>query len=148
MVKGQDACLLLAIVGRDHAFCLGRCRGHSAACRLNLWITIKQWLLIRGNVPLHFSLQLQANYIQLKCRNEGVYQYAVAYNPTIDSCKMRFKMMEEHVDVTGAAKAFDGAILFLPIRLPQQVSQANAIVGYFLWETLIWKERKKERILC
>lgn len=33
-------------------------------------------------------------------------------------------MMYEHASVIGNVKAFDGSILFLPIQLPQQVSDA------------------------
>ncbi|KAH3863467.1 hypothetical protein DPMN_026456, partial [Dreissena polymorpha] len=66
--------------------------------------------------PMH----LCANYIRIKCKNSGVFQYHVDFNPNIDARGMRFKLINEHRDVIGFTKAFDGSILFLPIQLPQQ----------------------------
>lgn len=36
---------------------------------------------------------------------------------------MRFGMLNEHREIIGKTKAFDGATLFLPHRLPDQVSK-------------------------
>lgn len=63
------------------------------------------------------SVNLSANYIKIACKNEGVYQYHVSFSPEVDSKSMRYKMVYEHVDVTGKTRAFDGSILFLPIKL-------------------------------
>lgn len=65
-------------------------------------------------------VDLSANYIRIKCHNKGVYQYHVDFNPTVDSKGMRIRFINEHRDVIGYTKAFDGSILFLPIQLPQQ----------------------------
>lgn len=59
------------------------------------------------------------NFVKLKCRNEGAFQYNVTFNPPIESKNMRFGMLKEHTEVIGKAKAFDGSTLFLPHRLPQ-----------------------------
>ncbi|WAQ95553.1 PIWL2-like protein [Mya arenaria] len=64
-------------------------------------------------------LRLSANHIRIKCNNPGVYQYHVDFRPNIDSKGMRIRLVNEHRDVIGFAKAFDGSILFLPIKLPQ-----------------------------
>ncbi|XP_071132212.1 piwi-like protein 1 [Mytilus edulis] len=66
------------------------------------------------------AVALSGNYIRIKCANPGVYQYHVDYRPMVDSKNMRFKMLNEHRDVIGQVKAFDGSILYLPIRLPDQ----------------------------
>ncbi|XP_014773732.1 piwi-like protein 1 isoform X1 [Octopus bimaculoides] len=66
------------------------------------------------------KIPLSANYIRIKTRNEGVFQYHVSFNPEIDSKSVRYKMLYEHTDVTGKTRAFDGAILYLPIKLPNQ----------------------------
>ncbi|ESO83925.1 hypothetical protein LOTGIDRAFT_210915 [Lottia gigantea] len=63
---------------------------------------------------------MSANYIRVKCKNEGVYQYHVSYNPQIDSKFIRCRMINEHKAVIGETKAFDGALLFLPKKLPQE----------------------------
>jgi len=65
-------------------------------------------------------MPMTANYIRIKCLNEGVYQYAVSFSPSIDSKFIRNAMINEHSDVLGKVKSFDGAILFLPIKLQEK----------------------------
>lgn len=72
-------------------------------------------------------MPLSANYIAVKCRNEGVYQYAVTFSPIVDSMGMRRKMMHGLIDIIGPVYAFDGAILFLPIKLRQVVSARDSV---------------------
>ena len=70
---------------------------------------------------LFFRISLSGNYIRINCANPGVYQYHVDFRPMVDSKNIRFKLLNEHRDVIGNVKAFDGNILYLPIRLPNQV---------------------------
>ena len=70
---------------------------------------------------LFFRISLSGNYIRINCANPGVYQYHVDFRPMVDSKNIRFKLLNEHRDVIGNVKAFDGSILYLPIRLPNQV---------------------------
>ncbi|XP_060067150.1 piwi-like protein 1 [Ylistrum balloti] len=77
-----------------------------------------------GSVGKH--LLLSANYIKLRCLNSGVYQYHVDFSPQVDSKNMRFKMMSELKDIIGSTKAFDGSILYLPIKLPNQETVAHS----------------------
>ncbi|XP_052772354.1 piwi-like protein 1 [Mya arenaria] len=72
-------------------------------------------------------LRLSANHIRIKCNNPGVYQYHVDFRPNIDSKGMRIRLVNEHRDVIGFAKAFDGSILFLPIKLPQPETILHSI---------------------
>ena len=65
-------------------------------------------------------ISLSGNYIRINCANPGVYQYHVDFRPMVDSKNIRFKLLNEHRDVIGNVKAFDGNILYLPIRLPNQ----------------------------
>ncbi|GAB1601208.1 piwi-like protein 1 [Argonauta hians] len=73
------------------------------------------------------SVSLSANYIRIKNSNSGVYQYHVSYAPEIDSKSIRYKMLYEHTDVTGKTRAFDGAILYLPIKLKNQETVLKSI---------------------
>lgn len=66
------------------------------------------------------QISLSGNYIRINCRNSGVYQYHVHFSPSIDSKNMRFKLVNNVRDVIGFTKAFDGFILYLPHRLPEQ----------------------------
>ncbi|XP_071483412.1 piwi-like protein 1 [Diadema antillarum] len=63
-----------------------------------------------------------SNYIRIKCKNQAVWQYSVSYDPDMESKKMRLRMLYEHSDVIGRVRAFDGAVLFLPKKLPQKVT--------------------------
>ena len=56
-----------------------------------------------------------------------MYQYHVDFRPNIDSRGLRIGMMNEHLDVIGNTKAFDGSILFLPIKLPQQETVLTSV---------------------
>ncbi|KAM6106809.1 piwi-like protein 2 [Pterocles gutturalis] len=62
------------------------------------------------------------NSVKIHCQNEAVYQYHVTFSPEVECRSMRFAMLKEHRAVTGDVTAFDGSILFLPVRLPQPVS--------------------------
>jgi len=59
------------------------------------------------------------NYISFKAREEGAFQYNVSFNPPVESRNMRFGMLKEHAELIGKTKAFDGATLFIPHRLPK-----------------------------
>ncbi|XP_078522505.1 piwi-like protein 2 [Lissotriton helveticus] len=65
---------------------------------------------------------LGLNLIRINCQNEHVYQYHVTFSPNVECKSMRFGMMKEHKDVTGDVTAFDGLILYLPIKLQTTVN--------------------------
>ncbi|XP_075457581.1 piwi-like protein 2 isoform X3 [Ascaphus truei] len=64
---------------------------------------------------------LGLNLIKIHCKNEAVYQYHVTFVPNVECRSMRFGMMKEHRSVTGDVTAFDGSILFLPVKLASKV---------------------------
>ncbi|KAM3610700.1 uncharacterized protein V6R79_007566 [Siganus canaliculatus] len=66
-------------------------------------------------------INIGANHIPIRCKNEAVYQYHVTFTPNVESMAMRFGMMKEHRSTTGEVVAFDGAILYLPVKLKDVV---------------------------
>lgn len=73
------------------------------------------------------------NYIKLKCRNQGVYQYVVHFNPPVDSKYHRVKLVYFLHEIIGDVRLFDGVTLFLPKLLKDRVC-----VSLFLkWDDLI-----------
>ncbi|XP_044516752.1 LOW QUALITY PROTEIN: piwi-like protein 2 [Gracilinanus agilis] len=64
---------------------------------------------------------LGLNLVKIHCQNEAVYQYHVTFSPNVECKSMRFGMLKDHRSVTGDVTAFDGSILYLPIRLQQAV---------------------------
>uniref|UniRef100_A0A8D0HC09 Piwi like RNA-mediated silencing 2 n=1 Tax=Sphenodon punctatus TaxID=8508 RepID=A0A8D0HC09_SPHPU len=76
-------------------------------------------LIKQGNQGKATPLGL--NLIKINCQNEAVYQYHVAFSPNVECKSMRFAMLKEHRSATGDVTAFDGSILYLPVRLPPDV---------------------------
>ncbi|KAJ8005780.1 hypothetical protein DPEC_G00121440 [Dallia pectoralis] len=66
-------------------------------------------------------LQIGSNHIPIRCRNEAVYQYHVTFIPNVESMTMRFGMMKDHRPTTGEVVAFDGSILYLPVKMEEVV---------------------------
>uniref|UniRef100_A0AAQ4PS73 Piwi-like protein 2 n=1 Tax=Gasterosteus aculeatus aculeatus TaxID=481459 RepID=A0AAQ4PS73_GASAC len=66
-------------------------------------------------------ITLGSNHILIRCKNEAVYQYHVTFVPNVESMAMRFGMMKDHRSATGEVVAFDGSILFLPVKLKDLV---------------------------
>ncbi|XP_051897227.1 piwi-like protein 2 isoform X2 [Pristis pectinata] len=68
------------------------------------------------------AIPLAANYVKIYCRNEAVYQYHVTFSPDVECRNIRFGMLREHRQVTGLVTAFDGTILYLPVKLPEVIN--------------------------
>ncbi|XP_067879457.1 piwi-like protein 2 isoform X1 [Heterodontus francisci] len=68
------------------------------------------------------SIPLAVNLIKIHCRNEAVYQYHVTFSPNVECRNIRYGMLKEHRPVTGKVTAFDGTILYLPVKLPEVVT--------------------------
>lgn len=61
------------------------------------------------------------NAIPIRCNPEsGVFEYEVRFSPPVDSPKFRFRYLMQHKELIGNAKTFDGVILFLPFKLPDE----------------------------
>ncbi|XP_030594224.1 piwi-like protein 2 isoform X1 [Archocentrus centrarchus] len=66
-------------------------------------------------------ITIGSNHIPIKCKNEAVYQYHVTFTPNVESLGMRFGMMKDHRSTTGEVVAFDGSILYLPVKMKDVV---------------------------
>ncbi|MBN3296088.1 PIWL1 protein, partial [Amia calva] len=65
------------------------------------------------------AIELRANYFRILSRPQWVlYQYHVDYNPPMESRRLRSALLYMHDETLGSTRSFDGAILFLPHRLP------------------------------
>uniref|UniRef100_A0A8C5WGW9 Piwi-like protein 2 n=1 Tax=Leptobrachium leishanense TaxID=445787 RepID=A0A8C5WGW9_9ANUR len=64
---------------------------------------------------------LALNLVKIHCKNEAVYQYHVTFTPNVECRSMRFGMLKDHRSVTGEVTAFDGSILYLPLKLAEVV---------------------------
>lgn len=69
------------------------------------------------------AISVVSNYVTLKSRpNSALYQYNVSFSPAIESKKLRFALLYSYEGI-GKTKAFDGMILYLPHKLPDQVTK-------------------------
>ncbi|KAM9360170.1 piwi-like protein 2 [Symphorus nematophorus] len=66
-------------------------------------------------------VSIGSNHIPIRCENEAVYQYHVTFTPNVESMAMRYGMMKDHRSTTGEVVAFDGSILYLPVKLKDVV---------------------------
>ncbi len=65
---------------------------------------------------------LLSNYFKLlSAPNWHFYQYRVDFSPTIDSKVMRRRFVNEHHELLGPVRSFDGQILYLPLKLQEKV---------------------------
>ncbi len=74
-------------------------------------------------------VQLRTNYFRLiqMPKFDGFYQYAVSFNPPIESRKLRFMLLKDHAEMLGSVRAFDGMILYLPMRLPETETRVVSV---------------------
>lgn len=65
-------------------------------------------------------ITLLTNHFKLKTKtNFGVYQYNVSFNPEQESKRVRVGLLRSQSELIGQVHAFDGMMLYLPIRLPE-----------------------------
>lgn len=73
------------------------------------------------------GLPMNINCIRAECKHSAVYQYHVSFSPQIDSKNFRHSLLNQNKEIIGQTKAFDGAILFLPKRLPEKITEMDAV---------------------
>ncbi|XP_021166031.2 piwi-like protein 2 [Fundulus heteroclitus] len=87
----------------------------------------KELTMEAARVPLNKAgtkgapITIGSNYLIVSCKNEAVYQYHVTFTPNVESMGMRFGMMKDHRSTTGEVVAFDGSILYLPVKMKDEV---------------------------
>lgn len=70
----------------------------------------------------NFRVKVAANYIRLNVeKGKGVFQYDVKFNPDVDSTNIRCQLMKNVTHIIGETKSFDGSLLYLPVKLPEEV---------------------------
>ncbi|XP_078078916.1 piwi-like protein 4 [Mustelus asterias] len=57
-----------------------------------------------------------------------LYQYQVTFMPDIESKRLRMALLFSHSDLLGRIRAFDGAMLFLPNKLQNQVTKVTSMM--------------------
>ena len=74
-------------------------------------------------------IHLRSNFVTLRNRpNCALFQYNVSYSPPIESRGLRCGLLKDHESLIGNVRAFDGMILFLPHRLPDDVTEVVSTI--------------------
>lgn len=63
---------------------------------------------------------LAANYVRVICKNHNVYQYHVGFSPIIDNRRLKAGLLAQHKERFKTISSFDGNVLYLPDKLPDQ----------------------------
>lgn len=64
---------------------------------------------------------MASNYIRVNIdENRGIFLYNVSFDPPIDSKSTRFNLLRVHQELF-PVKTFDGDLLYIPTKLPQNV---------------------------
>lgn len=92
-------------------------------------------------------VNIVTNYIRLTTDpNKGVFEYEVRFEPSIHASSLRHHLLNQHKDIIGNTKTFDGTILYLPIRLPDVVTElvsTNSNDQTTVTVKVIWKKKKR-----
>lgn len=59
--------------------------------------------------------------------NKGVFEYEVRFKPNIHAMNLRQRLIHQHRHIIGNTKTFDGTILYLPVELPDNITEFTAI---------------------
>ena len=74
-------------------------------------------------------ITLRSNFVTLRNRpNCAIFQYNVSYSPPIESRGLRCGLLRDHESLIGNVRAFDGMILYLPHRLPDDVTEVVSTI--------------------
>ncbi|EHB01502.1 Piwi-like protein 1 [Heterocephalus glaber] len=74
------------------------------------------------------KVRLSTNHFRLTSRPQwALYQYHVDYSPLMEARRLRSALLFQHEDLIGRSHAFDGTILFLPIRLQHKVTELSSL---------------------
>ncbi|XP_018372440.1 PREDICTED: piwi-like protein 1 [Trachymyrmex cornetzi] len=94
----------------------------------------------------HASIKACANYIDLTLEHgRGRFQYEVKFSPDIDSIGLRRKLLNQHFAALGKGRTFDGASLYVPLKLPQDVfhyKSEHPMDGSTVTLTIIFKKKE------
>ena len=69
--------------------------------------------------------------------NSELFQYHVTYTPDIDNVKTKKRLLNEHKDIIGHIKAFDGMVLFTKIKLTKKVSIVTLLINQIQYFNII-----------
>ncbi|KAG5326523.1 AGO3 protein, partial [Acromyrmex heyeri] len=92
------------------------------------------------------KIEAYCNYVDLILEpGKGLFQYEIKFSPNIDSVGLRRKLLNQHSAALGRTKIFDGTLLYLPIKLSQDVfhyKSEHPMDGSKVILTIIFKKKE------
>lgn len=108
-------------------------------------ISVEQEAIVRRGEK-GTTIQAAVNYIRLKTDpDKGVFEYEVRMKPSVASKNIRYKLLNQHKNVIGEARTFDGVTLYLPIKLKDRVTSLESVDntgGQYRIEVIFKKQKK------
>ncbi|XP_018059690.1 PREDICTED: protein argonaute-3 [Atta colombica] len=92
------------------------------------------------------KIEAYCNYVDLILEpGKGLFQYEIKFSPNIDSVGLRRKLLNQHSAALGRTRIFDGTLLYLPIKLFQDISHYKSehpMDGSKVTLTIIFKKKE------
>uniref|UniRef100_A0A0C9PZ99 PIWIL1_0 protein n=1 Tax=Fopius arisanus TaxID=64838 RepID=A0A0C9PZ99_9HYME len=74
------------------------------------------------------SVDIMANYLGLKIEpKKGIFRYETRFEPETDSPRLRNALLNQHLEFLGKCKTFDGILLYISNRLPDDVTTLQSL---------------------
>lgn len=84
---------------------------------------IEIFLIISGR-----EVDIMTNYMKLDFDPaKGVFEYEVRFKPDVHAINLRQKLLSQQKSVIGNTNTFDGSVLYLPIQLPNKVTEVVSV---------------------
>lgn len=78
--------------------------------------------------------------------DKGVYEYEVRYEPNIHSNQLRYQLLNQHLNIIGRTRLFDGTTLSLPFQIAEKITvleSSNENDGSTVKLTIQYKRKKR-----
>jgi len=81
----------------------------------------------RTNAKSGRACKIASNFFKVETlpNFDGLHQYSVHFEPDVDSARLKAGLLHNLDDILGLTRCFDGNTLFLPIKLPDAVTQKS-----------------------
>lgn len=92
-------------------------------------------------------VEICTNFIRLESKPDtGIYEYEVRFEPQVESLRFRYEYLNQHRDVIGEVRTFDGVVLYLPKLLKDSIFFLTCVSSVDQSETkmkLSFKRKKR-----
>lgn len=86
------------------------------------------YVIVKINFISGREVEIMTNYMKLNFDPaKGVFEYEVRFKPEVHALILRQKLLHQQKPVIGNTNTFDGTVLYLPIQLPNKVTEVTSV---------------------